>query len=328
MWGFAAFIAMIGVLLSGCYTLTIDMSVNEDGSGEAVMSIELHEEFLDAMAMADPEDEIVSRVDACSQMEAESRSGEDASEGENGSSLSSGIFGSAPADGDNNEEAQQTETVLVNDGERCVITERTAWDASDFAELMSDSEFPIMRTDEGHWMFSFPPGAGETAVTDDIVPADEDMAMFAALGVALPEISITAALPGWAVDHNADTAVLLDDGLTKFTWSRDISEIDSGTELFAVTHPDALPLDIPSGQAIGSDPDAALETAPSAGTTTTAPESVDTPQIVEEAPLDDGMSTAARILVVLLVVMVLAVLVALWLVISSRKNEQQQSATD
>ena len=322
-WGFAVFIAMIGALLSGCYTLTIEMSVNEDSSGEAVMSIELHEEFLDAMVLADPDGEILSRADACKQMTPEAGPDGVAPEPEDDRSLPSGFFGTGSADADIYETVQ-TESVVVNDGEQCIITERITWHAIDFADLASDPEFLVARTEDGHWAFTFPPDYGDTAAPDDIALSDADMAMLATLGVALPDISIVAALPGGPVEHNADL-VVSSDGATTFTWSRNIAEIGTDVKFVAVTHPDAPPAEMPDEQASEPDDNTTLPTAPDTGTTTTVAEPAGPQAAVEETlPDDDEVSTVKAMFFVLLFI---AVLVALWLWIRSRRVEGQNRST-
>ncbi len=163
---------MLPFLVTGCYEISMDLNVNDDGSGTYEVMFELD---LVAVAMLVSEE------------------GEDAD-------LRS-ICDDALADAGVDElTGDDSEVKVVNDGLVCRQIATGSWEAGD-PEVVEDSGDDLVLTQVGDgWRLEFNLGSLTSDLDDD---EEMDPAMLALMGIEI-NYSLTATLPGSITEHNGE----------------------------------------------------------------------------------------------------------------------------
>ncbi|WP_420637927.1 hypothetical protein [Candidatus Poriferisocius sp.] len=220
--GMSVLVASLVIGATGCLNATLDLVVNEDGSGSYEVGLEVTQEFLDTLgAFGGMGQEPGGDEDSLS-LDCEELLGEfdlDAAGDSDGSD--------APPEG------VEVESTLIDDGGRCGATVRVAWskESADvaFEQMSAGEDILIRRVGPDGWSLVLP----MDDISDDALgsgAADELAGAFTSLFDV--SLMVNATLPGGPLDHNADRVRTACDATT-FFW--DVNLLDPPDALVAQT---------------------------------------------------------------------------------------------
>lgn len=205
----AAVAAVAAVLAAGCVSVTMDFTVNSDGSGSFEVEMSVARELLQMAAAFEEGDAEVSAEEVCQEM----MQGEETE----GSPFEDLSFGGA---------GFEVEEEIVVDDSSCGTRARAEWPAEQadlvFSYLGEDGGPMFERVGSSGWSFELP---FEFMGEED---PDEIGAAFA--GVLDFSFVVSVTLPGQSVEHNADRA---DSGCNATTFFWDIDLVDPPNRLMA-----------------------------------------------------------------------------------------------
>ena len=163
---------MVPFLVTGCYEISMDFNVNDDGSGTYEVMFEL-DLITVAMLLAEEGEDVDLRS----------------------------ICDDALADADIDELAgADSEVTFVNDGMVCRQIATGSWEAGD-PEIDGEGGDDLALTQVGDgWRLEFNLGSLTSDLDDD---EEMDSAMLALMGVEI-NFSLTATLPGLITEHNGE----------------------------------------------------------------------------------------------------------------------------
>jgi len=163
---------MLPFLLTGCYEISMDLNVNDDGSGTYELMFEL--DLITVSALLSEEGEDTDLRSICDDALADAGVDELA--------------------------ADDSEVKVVNDGLVCRQIATGSWEAGD-PEVVGDSGDDLVLTQVGDgWRLEFNLGSLTSDLDDD---EEVDPAMLALMGLEI-NYSLTATLPGLITEHNGE----------------------------------------------------------------------------------------------------------------------------
>ena len=193
----------------GCVSVTMDFTIDSDGSGSFEVEMSVAEELLQMAAAFQEGDAEISAQEACQEM----MQGEDAE----GSPFEGLSFSGA---------GFEVEQEVIADDSRCGFRARAEWPAEQadlvYAFLAEDGGPLIEQVGSNGWRFELP-----FEFMDD-----EESAELGAGFVELMDFSfvVSVTMPGQPVEHNADRA---DSGCNTSTFRWDVDLIDPPQHLMA-----------------------------------------------------------------------------------------------
>lgn len=165
-------VLMVPFLVAGCYEISMDFNVNDDGSGNYEMGLEVDLEAVTALLAE--EDEDIDPISICDDMLSDAGGDELAGD--------------------------DAEVKIENDGSVCRQVMTGSWEAGD-AEIVDDSGEDLALTQVGDgWRFEL----NLESLTSDLDDDEEmDPAMLALMGVEIT-YALTVTLPGSITEHNGE----------------------------------------------------------------------------------------------------------------------------
>ena len=165
---------MVPFLIAGCYEISMDFNVNDDGSGTYELGLEVDLDAVTALLAEEGED--IDPTSICNDMLSDAGGDE--------------LAGS------------DAKVEVVNDGLVCRQIVTGSWDAG-AAELVEDSAEDLTLTQVGDgWRFEF----SLESLTSDLDDDEEmDPAMLALMGVEI-NYALAVTLPGSITEHNGEVS--------------------------------------------------------------------------------------------------------------------------